>query len=471
MIERARRLIASIFTSEISADLPYLSQPQVLSIDEEVETNLRKDNIASTSLHLTESQTSLLETAFSNWKSNNWDALLALEESKLAGHPARATLAAFAAAGRIQVSSLGEASRYLKLALKWGCSKNILRSILLSGAHETLGRAFTLTNRTRDAGHHFKAAKEIILDGSKIETDSVTASMAFLGYCENLIKSDSQSIFEKSDESLISQRNANLKFIHCEYLTLPNGTSSLSGRKLVKRNISYSELPLSLEYREKSDGDIGVIKQIFDEKQYEFGWLPQGKSLYELHSKIVREQKKPLIIDAGANIGASTLWFNLKFKSSTVLAIEPDTDNSELIKRNCAGKDVLLYVGGLADKIRTLYFDDPGEGDWGFRLAQHGTQSVPCGGVYDFLNSVDSEKYSPLILKVDIEGGEAMAFSGECDWLAYFPMVIIELHDWMLPNQKTSKNFLEAATRHGLEIICRGENLLCFNQKLLNKKN
>jgi hypothetical protein len=58
-------------------------------------------------------------------------------------------------------------------------------------------------------------------------------------------------------------------------------------------------------------------------------------------------------------------------------------------------------------------------------------------------------------------------FSGDYGWMELFPLLIIELHDWLLPGQGTSHNFLKALTEFEFDVITRGENCFCFNNRIL----
>ena len=40
-------------------------------------------------------------------------------------------------------------------------------------------------------------------------------------------------------------------------------------------------------------------------------------------------------MDAGASIGDTTAWFLSKFLSATVIALEPDSENYALLRKNC----------------------------------------------------------------------------------------------------------------------------------------
>ena len=71
------------------------------------------------------------------------------------------------------------------------------------------------------------------------------------------------------------------------------------------------------------------------------------------------------------------------------------------------------------------------------------------------------------VVKIDIEGGEKRVFADGAPWLERTPMLIIELHDWMLPGEGTSTGFRRAIAQHDFEVVLRGENVLCFNRRLL----
>jgi len=74
---------------------------------------------------------------------------------------------------------------------------------------------------------------------------------------------------------------------------------------------------------------------------------------------------------------------------------------------------------------------------------------------------------APFIAKIDIEGGEAELFSSNCTWMGEFPLIIIELHDWMLAGKASSRNFLHAIAAYNFDVMLHGENLFCFNNDLL----
>jgi hypothetical protein len=84
----------------------------------------------------------------------------------------------------------------------------------------------------------------------------------------------------------------------------------------------------------------------------------------------------------------------------------------------------------------------------------------------DILQKFDPAHYCPLICKIDIEGGEKELFQANDAWVDRFPLIIIELHDWLAPG--TSTNFLSAISKRNIHLVFRGENTFCFNNDLLS---
>jgi hypothetical protein len=72
----------------------------------------------------------------------------------------------------------------------------------------------------------------------------------------------------------------------------------------------------------------------------------------------------------------------------------------------------------------------------------------------------DHHDCEPFLIKIDIEGFESDLFSANTEWVDCFPVIIIELHDWMLPGDCNSRNFLQAIAGRSRDFILRGENVV-----------
>ena len=57
------------------------------------------------------------------------------------------------------------------------------------------------------------------------------------------------------------------------------------------------------------------------------------------------------------------------------------------------------------------------------------------------LSDYNKLNFYPFIIKIDIEGHEKELFEKNIEWFDKFKIVIIEIHDWMLPSKSVSKNY------------------------------
>jgi FkbM family methyltransferase len=220
-------------------------------------------------------------------------------------------------------------------------------------------------------------------------------------------------------------------------------------------------------YRPDSIGDNGVIHQIFSAADYSISPDTRFQSLIRYAVAQSTGGKRPLVIDAGANIGASTVYFSLQYGTGKVIAIEPEKGNVELLRRNCAGLDVIVQEAALGAAAGTGFVNDPGHSDWGFRVGPTGAHAVPIITVPQILAAPELSGFFPLVCKIDIEGGEAALFDTGTEWVDQFALIVIELHDWLFPGQATSRNFLRTIAAHDFDFVWRGENAFCFNNRLL----
>ena len=170
------------------------------------------------------------------------------------------------------------------------------------------------------------------------------------------------------------------------------------------------------------------------------------------------------IIDAGANAGYATRWFAETFPTAKVIAIEPDPDNVELLRRNTEGlANVIIVPGALAATAGTATLVDVGEGPWSMRVGEAGAGagevvgSVPCVTVESLLMEHGIERID--YFKVDIEGGEIELFEGASAWIDKVDLVAVELHDRFRPG--CMRAFIEATVGFDQE-YSRGENSFAF---------
>lgn len=208
-----------------------------------------------------------------------------------------------------------------------------------------------------------------------------------------------------------------------------------------------------LELRDEAP-DHAVVDQVFAQRDYDLRAFRQSKALMAKYEQLER----PLILDCGANIGASALWFAHAFPRAKVVAVEPEPGNVALLRRNArALSNVEVVAAAVAGRPGELAIEDPGGGGWAMRT-KPGT-GIPARTVVDLVDKAGGE---PFILKIDIEGFEADVFAHPTPALDAFPLMIVELHDWMLPGSASSRPFLRWHAGCDRDFIYRGENVFSF---------
>jgi FkbM family methyltransferase len=231
--------------------------------------------------------------------------------------------------------------------------------------------------------------------------------------------------------------------------------------------IKLNNVEFPFYFRTGSRGDIGVIKQIFFNQGYKVSHWTQGRALTDYYNE-VSSFKTPIILDAGANIGASCAYFKAIYPNALLYAVEPVPSNLHLLKLNLAKLGGKIFEGALSLKDH-LFLHDPGSSDWGFQVKEVGdSQSVTCVSPSKILSSLSPSDVA-LIFKIDIEGSEQEVFSQDVSWIDSVALIVVEIHDWMLPGTSSSHPFLKAILNYDFDILIRGENVFCFNNKILKK--
>ena len=194
--------------------------------------------------------------------------------------------------------------------------------------------------------------------------------------------------------------------------------------------------------------DIDVFGQIFVECEY------------RCLDHIVDPE---LIIDCGANIGYSSVYFLSRFPKAQIIAIEPDPENFALLQKNIApfGTRAVSICSGIWANEVALVISEAVSGDereWArtVREAREGEKpTMMARDIGSLLSKSSFERIS--ILKVDIEGSEAAVFGSNYEaWLPKVDNLVIELH-----GKKCAQIFQKTIAAENFEISKCGELVLC----------
>ena len=183
------------------------------------------------------------------------------------------------------------------------------------------------------------------------------------------------------------------------------------------------------------------------------------------YKSIQSQNKVPLIIDCGANIGLSARHFATTFPQSMVIAIEPEKNNFSMMKKNCSGlKNVELLNKAVGNVDGYVNIKDSDVDNNAFRTSrnENGEGNIEVISIKSILSS--HNEIVPFIGKIDIEGFEEDLFSNHTEWVEKFTLLIIETHDWMLPKQGNSHNFLKVISKQDRDFIhYKGENIFSIS--------
>jgi FkbM family methyltransferase len=140
-----------------------------------------------------------------------------------------------------------------------------------------------------------------------------------------------------------------------------------------------------------------------------------------------------VIVDAGANVGLTPIFYAKTFPKARIFAIEAERSNFELMLKNVRPYPNITPIhAALWGNEGYVSLADPlpgASGNWGFVVISTpgNVRAITIPSLMrDFgIDHID-------VLKVDIEGSEKEVFEA-CDWQDRLDSIVIELHDLSRP--------------------------------------
>lgn len=217
--------------------------------------------------------------------------------------------------------------------------------------------------------------------------------------------------------------------------------------------------------------DEDVIWQIFSRRDYDLTMLKRFGEIHAFVEHHHRRGLRPLIVDAGANIGISAAFFALTFPTALIVAIEPEGSNFDLLVKNTQGLNVRCLHAALSAQTGNAVVVDTGDGNWAFRTeksqdggANPGVSCATIDALYAEYGAAGA--HYPFLAKIDIEGGEQDVFTCNTGWVSRTPLVLAELHDWLFPKQRTALPFLRCVSKLDRDFVYNGEDVFSIANDL-----
>ena len=211
--------------------------------------------------------------------------------------------------------------------------------------------------------------------------------------------------------------------------------------------------------------DILTVYEIFSEENYNLQIFNNFGSVKKKYNDILELNQIPLIIDCGSNIGSSSVYFNKIFPESNIASVEADNKSFEFSKKNINFKSSLLINKVINCENNSVNFLSDYEDNRASKVTNEGGKLIESITINEIIYDLNYKNNKPFLIKIDIEGFESNLFSKNYDWIDEFKVIIIEIHDWMLPNESNSFNFLNAMVetmnkKFKRDLLILGENLI-----------
>jgi FkbM family methyltransferase len=158
-----------------------------------------------------------------------------------------------------------------------------------------------------------------------------------------------------------------------------------------------------------------------------------------VHSEVFENQyyRLPLrtapatILDLGANIGLTAIYFARLYPESRIACVEPMPENLKLLIRNLRENAVeAVVIAAAIDAKDGVVAMEYGAADYGHKIAAAAPSNVSLEvaslSVPSILRRLGWDRIG--LLKIDIEGHESVLLSQACEWLADVDALCVEYH-------------------------------------------
>lgn len=194
--------------------------------------------------------------------------------------------------------------------------------------------------------------------------------------------------------------------------------------------------------------DFNVLNQIFVDTQYDsYNYIKNPE----------------IIVDGGANIGLSTIFFKMKFPNSKIFCIEPELGNFQILESNTVQyENIELIRKGLWGNTTSIFLNKGAftvDNYISLSPTESTIEEILCISISDLMKEFNLSKID--ILKLDIEGAEKNILCSNIDWLDNVGCLMIETHDRMVSG--TGKALFDAMHNYNFDLEVQGETMKFFN--------
>ena len=220
----------------------------------------------------------------------------------------------------------------------------------------------------------------------------------------------------------------------------------------MKFNILKEEYNLVIR---EGTSDLSVFYQVFVDDNYKYSYAKDPQ----------------IILDIGANVGYTSIYYAKLFPKSKIYCLESDPENYKILLKNIEKyPNITPCNGALYSRDTILSIYDPNLGEWGLQVSETENNTNKKVQAYSFnslLKLWELENTIIDVLKIDIEGSEKELFEGDVGFLNSVDLMIIETHDRF--KSGTSQALFKVMQNKEFILNVKGEDLV-FESKTYRSK-
>lgn len=268
---------------------------------------------------------------------------------------------------------------------------------------------------------------------------------------------------KKMDPCCVKEFVKWIKYYHRGMFFKPHFSRELI---VIKYKSKECQNTINISFR-KNHSDIYILRENFVSNIYDFNfekYIPEGVKT---------------IIDLGANIGLSSLYFQYRFPKAQITCVEPVQDNIDVLNQNCKQNQfnwdivkgaiqaedgmVILHPNEwwssstVTEKVANLRENKDGRLE---KILKMPTEDV---NAYSLDSIMSMSKMDQIdILKMDIEGAEEETILDAGEWIKHVKILIVEIHVKYVDRKKIEDKlhelgFVEIPEREITDVFIRKE--------------
>jgi len=237
------------------------------------------------------------------------------------------------------------------------------------------------------------------------------------------------------------------------------------GNVITRMELFSKLFSLSLLRKNEKSRDKEVATTIFGSKFYAFSYHTLNYLIREIfvneEYRFKNTSTNPVIIDCGANIGMSVLYFKRCYPQATIIAFEPNPTTYNLLNKNVASfqlKNVTLHNLALANAQGTIPFhfnEDKGTLTGSIQSNRGGERviDVKCEKLSSFINEFPHVD----LIKMDVEGAELKIVEDimQSGAISKVKELIVEYHHNIPGENNSLSHFLKMFEQAGFDYSIR----------------